>query len=304
MLAKNRWQLVGLSAYITSDKKTTEAILWVGAGFYTYNYLHNSPTTLDISAASVIRIGGATDSFTGQVSLVRFATPGGGNLISSINSSKILSLTPFLDNLCSPESKVEFGASPFALSCSGTNSLSVIDSKCYASCPTGSRPVTPFTDAPTPLCVPCSDNCVACEASGACSVCADGYKLTSDNQCAKITIIKEEEKPKKSEKSEKSGLSSKFSLRENFGNKIFLAGAIVGIAVGGVVIIAVTGWLIYALKIKKSLAIKKYLSYSSHFSDKFKSSRKVVAIDSPSSTVVFGKTPASPTNFEAKRLVV
>jgi len=90
------------------------------------------------------------------------------------------------------------------MACSGTNSLSLTDSKCYASCPTGSSSITPFTGAPTPLCITCSDNnCATCDASGVCSVCGDGYKLTSDNKCASTAITKE-----------KSGLSSKIVFKK------------------------------------------------------------------------------------------
>ncbi len=81
-ITANQWQLVGFTAYISSDKKTTEATLFSGYYSSSYVYLHNSPTELDISSASVIRIGGAIDSFSGQVSLVRMMRPGGGNVNS------------------------------------------------------------------------------------------------------------------------------------------------------------------------------------------------------------------------------
>ena len=62
-----------------TDQKNTEGNVIYGTAFTTFYQIGLSnvdPT--DISVLSVLRIGGETDSFGGDVSIVRMMTPGGG----------------------------------------------------------------------------------------------------------------------------------------------------------------------------------------------------------------------------------
>ncbi len=79
-IALETWQLIGFTASIRTDLKFTEATVFSGTSsrrFFQPPYNPSEPP-FDPSTLSFIRIGGATDSFGGDVSVVRIMTPGGG----------------------------------------------------------------------------------------------------------------------------------------------------------------------------------------------------------------------------------
>lgn len=86
------WQLVGFTAYLSADKRTNEGTIFVGTSWAQFS-LENSVSVMDLSTASMIRIGGLTDSISGHISIVRIMAPGAGfiktsNSISSIHYLK------------------------------------------------------------------------------------------------------------------------------------------------------------------------------------------------------------------------
>ncbi len=81
------WHLIGFAAHLTRDPKNTDVTIFVGTSWY--QRVQRS-TPMDILSASVVRIGGATNSISGQISIVRITTPGGGFIKTSNPSFKYL----------------------------------------------------------------------------------------------------------------------------------------------------------------------------------------------------------------------
>jgi len=76
------WQLIGFATFLSTDKEATEGTVFVGTSWYQF-YLQNAASSMDISTASVMRIGDTTNSISGEISLVRIVTPGGGIIRTS-----------------------------------------------------------------------------------------------------------------------------------------------------------------------------------------------------------------------------
>lgn len=87
----NTWQLVGFTAYISANKKTSEGTFFVDASWAQF-YGLNIGTTMDTSTAALLRIGDATNSVSGSISAIRIMTPGGGVVRTSKLHTKTLIL--------------------------------------------------------------------------------------------------------------------------------------------------------------------------------------------------------------------
>ncbi len=119
----DQWQLIGYTVALTTDKKSTTGMVFVGTAWTHVRY-NNYPTAFDLSTASVIRIGDSVNSFTGDISLARIVTPGGGIVRTT--------------DLCSPDHTIELGVGSFGLACSGTKILNDKDNTCIDTCPSSS----------------------------------------------------------------------------------------------------------------------------------------------------------------------
>jgi len=149
-IALDTWQLIGFTASSNTVQKSVTGTVFCETSWNNFHRF-SSPTANDIydlSTASVIRIGDASNSFNGHISVVRVITPGGGFIRTSKQSYKLI-ISLLKADVCSSENSIELGAGSFALACSGTNILSSVDNKCYSSCPSGSYK---FTDTATSLC--------------------------------------------------------------------------------------------------------------------------------------------------------
>ena len=134
----DEWQLIGFTAYLNTNMKTSEGTIFVGSSSYQF-YKQSSPTAMDLSTASVIRIGDSTNSFSGDISVVRFMTPGGGIIRTT--------------DLCSSDNSIELGVGSFPLACSGTNVLNPADGTCSSSCTGGTYYLTASeVGGPLPAC--------------------------------------------------------------------------------------------------------------------------------------------------------
>ena len=78
-IARDTWQLIGFAAYVRTDMKYSEGSVFSGASARIF-FQATTVSPFDFSALSFIRIGGGTNSFGGDISLVRIMTPGGGIL--------------------------------------------------------------------------------------------------------------------------------------------------------------------------------------------------------------------------------
>lgn len=76
------WQLIGFTGYISANKKTNEGTMFAGTTSRLFAN-ENAIPTMDLSTATVMRIGGATGSFPGSISAVRVMSPGGGVIRTS-----------------------------------------------------------------------------------------------------------------------------------------------------------------------------------------------------------------------------
>lgn len=79
-VALNTWQLIGFTASTRTDQIFTEVNVFSGTssrGLYQPSTSSNR-NPFDPSTISFFRIGGTTDSFDGDISIVRIMTPGGG----------------------------------------------------------------------------------------------------------------------------------------------------------------------------------------------------------------------------------
>jgi len=123
----NTWKLIGFAASLTTDQKSTAGTVFSETSSAAFRVL-NRASPMDLSTASVIRIGDASNSFSGQISVVRIMTPGGGIVRTT--------------DLCSSDSTMELGTGSFSLVCSGTNRLNSADGECVASCADGTYEVT------------------------------------------------------------------------------------------------------------------------------------------------------------------
>ncbi len=77
------WQLIGFAVHLTNNQLNADATVFVGSSWL-QQYKRSS--LMDLSTASVMRIGDASNSFEGDVSIIRITTPGGG----IIRTSKVL----------------------------------------------------------------------------------------------------------------------------------------------------------------------------------------------------------------------
>jgi len=77
------WQLIGFTASSNTDQRAASGTVFCGTSWYNFQR-SSQPSTYDLSTASVIRIGDASDSFNGHISLARITTGGG-----FIRSSKL-----------------------------------------------------------------------------------------------------------------------------------------------------------------------------------------------------------------------
>ena len=119
----DQWQLVGFTVSLITNTKSTEGMVFVGTS-WTHVRFQNYNNVFDLSTASVIRIGDTTNSFSGDISVARIITPGGGIVRTT--------------DLCSSDSSIELGVGSFTLACSGTKSLNPDDNACVDTCPDGS----------------------------------------------------------------------------------------------------------------------------------------------------------------------
>ncbi len=78
----NEWQLIGFAANFPTDKQIVAGTIFVGTSWAGFFSLYQGPE-MDLSTASLIRIGGGSDPISIQVSAVRIMTPGGGFIKSS-----------------------------------------------------------------------------------------------------------------------------------------------------------------------------------------------------------------------------
>lgn len=82
--ASNMWQLIGFTAHLTKSRSQTTGLVFVGTLLYQFK-----GRGMDLSPASVIRVGGASDSFSGHISYIRIMTPGA----AVIKSSKLFEIS-------------------------------------------------------------------------------------------------------------------------------------------------------------------------------------------------------------------
>ena len=88
VITLDTWQLIGFTVGISADKKAVDTTLFIGTSWAHYKQDLISPA-LDLSTATIIRVGDTTDSFKGQVSFIRIMTPGGGYIKTCNFPSKI-----------------------------------------------------------------------------------------------------------------------------------------------------------------------------------------------------------------------
>jgi len=69
------------TAHLTKAKTQTMGLVFAGTLLYQFKGV--SSQGMDLSQASVIRVGGASDSFSGHISFVRIMTPGAAVIKSS-----------------------------------------------------------------------------------------------------------------------------------------------------------------------------------------------------------------------------
>jgi len=70
----NEWKLIGFTASLKTNQGSTSGAIFRGTSSAPFSF----ESSMDFSTASVIRIGDASNSFSGQVSTVRIINPGGG----------------------------------------------------------------------------------------------------------------------------------------------------------------------------------------------------------------------------------
>ncbi len=78
----NEWQLIGFTAALITLQRWGDGFMFVGTSAVQYNWA-DVDYDMDLSTASVIRVGDTTDSFSGQVSVSRIMVPGGGFIKTS-----------------------------------------------------------------------------------------------------------------------------------------------------------------------------------------------------------------------------
>jgi len=176
-ISLDSWQLIGFTVYLNADQKSSSGTIFCGSSSSHFT-LDNQATAFDLSTASVIRVGDSSNSFNGQISLVRITTPGGGVIRNSNPYKNFKSLMfSHIADLCSSDNSLELGLGSFPLACSGANSLNTLDNTCYATCPDGtfstSAPEASLCGKELSLCpllyleiVPCPDGCTTCDSKG------------------------------------------------------------------------------------------------------------------------------------------
>jgi len=130
------WHLIGFTFTSKSDEALQfYANLFVdNSQFHGHNY-ELSGGSFDMSTIKILRVGGAADSFVGDVTALRVMNPG----------------APYLpETACSASNAIELGSESFALTCPEGSSLSTSNSKCYETCPTDTEL---STGTPISLCM-------------------------------------------------------------------------------------------------------------------------------------------------------
>ncbi len=79
-ITRNTWQLVGFDVYLRGDSMGTFGTMYIDTSS-TQFYL--KATSVDLTTPTLLRVNSASNSFIGDVSALRFMTPGGGFTTSS-----------------------------------------------------------------------------------------------------------------------------------------------------------------------------------------------------------------------------
>jgi len=157
----NTWTLVGFSVVLSSDGKNAFGTFFVDSTSITFD-IRASATAMSLTNADLLRVGSVTgtNSFVGDISIVRVTSPGAG-------------FTKTGTEQCLSTSQIELGSGSFGLKCTDTSMLSVVDSKCYSTCPDGTLA---STGTVKPLCFSCPAECATCDSNG-CLSCPTGDVL-------------------------------------------------------------------------------------------------------------------------------
>jgi len=180
-IVRGIWQLIGFDLYLRADGQAILGSIYVD-GAVIRTYLIDTP--VDLTTPTLLRVSGASNGFIGAVSALRIMTPGG-----SFANSKIffpLVSKQMKADTCLPENSLELGTNSFALSCSGTNVLNTLDSKCYASCPVEGAYLSTYTFVS--LCFPCPAHCKTCDRFE-CNTCESSY-FYFDKLCVNSCLAK------------------------------------------------------------------------------------------------------------------